>query len=70
MAKDYDLKDPNAKKLSAEKIELAIEKASDLKKSENPLVAQEAKNCIAELTWTAATLRSAAEKSTTQGGGK
>jgi hypothetical protein len=68
MAKDYDLKDPNAKKLSAEKIELAIEKASDLKKSENPLVAQEAKNCIADLTWTLAVLKPAGEDSTTQGG--
>ena len=68
MAKDYDLKDPNAKKLSAEKIELAIEKASDLKNSENPLVAQEAKNCIADLTWTLAVLKPAGEDSTTQGG--
>lgn len=70
MAKDYDLKDPNAKKLSAEKIEQAIEKASDLKKSENPLVAQEAKNCIADLTWTLAVLKPAGEDSTTKGGKK
>ncbi len=68
MAKDYDLKDPNAKKLSAEKIGLAIEKASDLKKSGNPLVAQEAKNCIADLTWTLAVLSPAGEDSATKGG--
>ena len=68
MAKDYDLKDPNARKLSIEKIEMAIEKASGLKKSENPLVAQEAKNCIADLTWTLAVLKPADDGSTTQGG--
>ena len=44
--------------------------SADLKKSQNPLVAQEAKNCIADLTWTAATLKSAEEKSNAQGGEK
>ena len=70
MAKDYDFRDVNAKRLSVEKVEKAIELSADLKKSQNPLVAQEAKNCIADLTWTAATLKSAEEKSTTQGGEK
>ena len=69
-AKDYDFKDANAKRLSVEKVEKAIEIAADLKKSENPLVAQEAKNCIADLTWTAAMLKSAKEKTNTKGGGK
>jgi hypothetical protein len=55
-AKDYDFKDANAKRLSVEKVEKAIEVSADLKKSGNPLVAQEAKNCIAELMWTSARL--------------
>ena len=69
-AKDYDFKDANAKRLSVEKVEKAIEIAADLKKSQNPLVSQEAKNCIADLTWTAAMLKSIEEKSNAQGGGK
>ena len=69
-AKDYDFKDVNAKRLSVEKVEKAIEVSADLKKSGNPLVAQEAKNCIADLTWTAAMLKSIEEKSNAQGGGK
>ena len=67
MAKDYDFKDANAKRLSAEKVEKAIELSADLKKSGNPLVAQEAKNCIADLTWTLAVLRPAGGDSTKQG---
>ena len=70
MAKDYDFRDVNAKRLSVEKVEKAIELSADLKKSQNPLVAQEAKNCIADLTWTAAMLKSIEEKSNAQGGGK
>ena len=66
-AKDYDFKDPNAKRLNLEKVEKAIELSADLKKSENPFVAQEAKNCIADLTWTAAMLKPADESSTKQG---
>ena len=69
-AKDYDFKDANAKRLSVDKVEKAIELSADLKKSENRLVAQEAKNCIADLTWTAAMLKSAEEKSNAQGGEK
>lgn len=56
-AKDYDFKDKNARRLSDEKVQLAIDAFSDLKTSENPAVAQEAKNCIAELMWTAARLK-------------
>jgi hypothetical protein len=56
-AKDYDFKDASAKRLSDEKVKQAISAFADLKKSSNPMVAQEAKNCIAELTWTAARLK-------------
>ena len=56
-AKDYDFKDTSARRLSAEKVKQAIAAYSDLKTSKNPAVAQEAKNCIAELTWTAAMLK-------------
>ena len=56
-AKDYDFKDSSARRLSAEKVNQAIASFSDLKTSKNPAVAQEAKNCIAELTWTAAMLK-------------
>ena len=66
-AKDYDFKDTNAKRLNLEKVEKAIELSADLKKSENPFVAQEAKNCIADLTWTAAMLKPADESSKKQG---
>ena len=66
-AKDYDFKDANAKRLNLEKVEKAIELSADLKKSENPFVAQEAKNCIADLTWTAAMLKPADEGTKKQG---
>ena len=66
-AKDYDFRDTNAKRLNLEKVEKAIELSADLKKSENPFVAQEAKNCIADLTWTAAMLKPTAESSKKQG---
>lgn len=56
-AKDYDFRDTGARRLSDEKVRLAIDAFSDLKTSGNPAVAQEAKNCIAELTWTAARLK-------------
>ena len=56
-AKDYDFKDKGAKRLSDEKVKLAIEAFSDLKQSSNAAVAQEAKNCLAELIWTAARLK-------------
>ena len=52
--KDFD---PNTKKggktvkVSKKKIEALIEAAAPLKESENPLIVQEAKNCIADLKW-------------------
>ena len=67
-AKDYDFKDANAKRLNLEKVEKAIELFADLKKSENPFVAQEAKNCIADLAWTAAMLKPSVVSSNKQGG--
>ena len=56
-AKDYDFKDKGAKRLSDDKVKLAIEAFSDLKQSSDAAVAQEAKNCLAELIWTAARLK-------------
>ena len=56
-AKDYDFGDTGARRLSVDKIKLAIDAYSDLKKSGNAAIAQEAKNCIAELTWTSALLK-------------
>ena len=66
-AKDYDFKDANAKRLNLEKVEKAIELYEDLKNSENPFVAQEAKNCIADLTWTAAMLKPSVGNHTKKG---
>ena len=66
-AKDYDFKDANAKRLNLEKVEKAIELSEDLKNSENPFIAQEAKNCIADLTWTAAMLKPAVGNHTKKG---
>lgn len=56
-AKDYDFSDREARRLSPEKIEFAIEKFSDLKESSDPAVVQEAKNYLAELVWTSANLK-------------
>ena len=56
-AKDYDFGDKGAKRLSDEKVKLAIEAFSDLKQSSYDAVAQEARNCLAELIWTAARLK-------------
>ena len=69
-AKDYDFKDANAKRLNLEKVEKAIGIYANLTKSENPFVAQEAKNCIADLTWTVAMLKPSAKNSTKQGAKK
>ncbi|MBR1921897.1 MAG: hypothetical protein IJ829_07865 [Kiritimatiellae bacterium] len=60
-AKDYDFKDSSARRLSADKVKQAIEMFADLKASSRDVVAQEAKNCLAELTWTAATLDESGE---------
>lgn len=52
--KDFD---PNTKKegkkvkVSKKKVEALIEASASLKDSENPLIVQETKNCIADLKW-------------------
>ena len=51
-AKDSDPTNKRAKvKISKAKIEMAIKNFEELKKSDNPVVVQEAKNCLADLTW-------------------
>lgn len=55
-AKDYDPKVAGAKKIAPAQIEKAIGKFEDLKQSEDPVVVQEAKNCLADLKWAAAAL--------------
>lgn len=48
-----EIRDPAALKAKLEKADAVY---GDLKKSENPLVAQEAKNCLADIKWAAAVL--------------
>jgi len=51
-AKDSDPTNKRAKvKITRTKIEMAMKSFEDLKKSENPVVVQEAKNCLADLTY-------------------
>lgn len=54
--KDRDPNSKQAQKLTAGMLAGAIKKYESLKDSENPDVVQEAKNCLAELKWVAATL--------------
>lgn len=56
-AKDYDHGAAGTRQMSAEKIDEIVAKFSSLKQSADPNVAQEAKNCLADLIWTAAILR-------------
>jgi len=58
-AKDCDYGDRKAKKPSVGKLEGVLKKYSKLKDSEDPIVVQEAKNCLAEITWAIAALKSA-----------
>ncbi len=55
-AKDYDFKDKAARRLDPKKVKLAADAFADLKESKNEAVVQEAKNCIADLTWALAEL--------------
>jgi len=56
MAKDFDKTNKNTKgKVDRTKIGMAIKKFEPLKESTNELVAQEAKNAIADLKWALAT---------------
>ena len=43
-------------KFTKAKIETEAKKYADLKESEDPVVAREAKNCLADLAWAAAEL--------------
>lgn len=57
--KDFDSKtgrNGGPAKLSKEKIETLIVNVEPLKKSENPMIAQETKNCIADLKWALAAM--------------
>ena len=56
-AKDYDHGAAGTRRMSAENIDAVAEKFAPLKQSADPLVVQEAKNCLADLIWTAAILR-------------
>lgn len=55
--KDRDYNALGVKKIDPARLDNAIEKYSDLKKSADPIVVQEAKNCLAELTWMSAVLK-------------
>jgi pimeloyl-ACP methyl ester carboxylesterase len=54
--KDRDSASAGAQRLSKELLNKAIEKYAPLKQSANPVVVQEAKNALADLAFTAATL--------------
>lgn len=59
LAREVKDRDPNSKKvqrLTPEMLAKAIEKYSDLAKDEDPNIAQEAKNSLADLKWSAADL--------------
>lgn len=56
-AKDYDPQNKAAQRLDPEKLAQAIEAFAYLKQNADPFVAQEAKNCLADLTWAQAALR-------------
>ena len=54
--KDRDENAASAKRITPEILDKAIEKYSDLKQSEDANVAQEAKNALADIKWSASTL--------------
>lgn len=60
--KDRDYDALGVKKIDPSRLDNAIEKYADLKKSEDPVVVQEAKNCLAELTWMSAVLKASDDK--------
>ena len=63
LLKDYD---PNAKpaklRTTLGKVTSALKAYEPLKAHEDPVVAQEAKNCIADLMWTQAAIKAAVTK--------
>ncbi len=56
-AKDRNPADKKAKRLTPQMIDREIKKYADLKTNENPYIAQEAKNALADLTWAKAALK-------------
>ena len=56
LVKDRDRSSKKSARITPEILEKAIEKYIDLKQSDNPNVAQEAKNAIADIKWSEATL--------------
>ena len=54
LVKDRDVADKKAQKITPEVLEKAIDKYESLKQSSRPAVAQEAKNAIADMKWSAA----------------
>ncbi len=57
LVKDRNPADKKAKRLTPRIINNLIKKYEDLKAHENPFIAQEAKNALADLTWAKATLK-------------
>ncbi len=56
LVKDRDVADQKAQKLTPAMLEKTIKKYEDLKRHENPFIVQEAKNALADIKWSAATL--------------
>lgn len=56
LVKDRDRTTKTSQKITPEVLEKAIEKYSELKQSQNPNIAQEAKNALADIKWSEATL--------------
>lgn len=56
LVKDRDRTTKTSQKITPEVLEKAIEKYSELKQSKNPNIAQEAKNALADIKWSEATL--------------
>lgn len=56
LVKDRDRTTKTSQKITADVLEKAIEKYSELKQSKNPNIAQEAKNALADIKWSEATL--------------
>ena len=54
--KDRDADSANAKRLTTKVLDKAGEKYADLKQSADPLIAQEAKNALADIKWSASSL--------------
>lgn len=56
LVKDRDRTTKTAQRITPEMLEKAIEKYAELKQSKNPNIAQEAKNALADIKWSEATL--------------